>query len=531
MLATDTAYATADDQQDKFPEFKLQIDLPGGLYDDVTLVASAVKVDVSLSTDVPDQTREDEGLAAAQATFTLAGLVDRTDETKTAAWLFGRYSTTSPLYRSDAFKVPVTIDRGLYTATSAGAPDMVRKFTGFVDSYIENDDGSVDFTCIDNRTLLRGSVELTPVVTAAPFNAGLTSEYAIDAVLRAGSGGAVSSWPAQRANCILAAGMRTSLWPEIGALDITNYQLPPVFGRTAFGSAVYSQNENDYAPDGYWPSIRYETASYAHDDVFIEAQITDVPTGTDTTANALQLQLLNNSGSPIDFATLMINSSGLATVLQYGSGGAGTDIERAVWTTPVAAGTHYVSTHIHWPIGSTAATVTMTLDGVTHAPYSLTMSAARTDLWNVFQFYTDTDSGVKVGGLQVTTETAPASNGAFVAGAVLDPSLNPLQLMPAVSGDPWQVLQQIAAAEFGICRFDESGVFRFTNRNNVRSAASVKTITSSTSLKGLGISSDYASVINRAQVGYTTYAFPAAAVDGVHARAPRRGCRRTHPRR
>src|SRR3954466_4450454 len=168
-----------------------------GAYDDVTLAVERVEIDASTTTDLPEGSRFQVGYPAMECSFTLSGMVDQRDASKTAAWLFGRYSTTSPLYHADAVYSPVTVDLGLYTSTSAGTPELIRKFTGVIDSYVVNDDGSVEFTCIDAMRAKLRSVPASPVVvTAPPYNSGLTAEYQIDALLRAASGTAVSTWPA-----------------------------------------------------------------------------------------------------------------------------------------------------------------------------------------------------------------------------------------------------------------------------------------------------------------------------------------------
>jgi hypothetical protein len=88
---------------------------------------------------MPASTRLEVGYPAMSCTFTLSGLVDLTDESKTAGWLFGPYQATSPLYRKDALYAPVTVDVGLNTDAAAGSatqgtPEYVRKFTGKVDA-------------------------------------------------------------------------------------------------------------------------------------------------------------------------------------------------------------------------------------------------------------------------------------------------------------------------------------------------------------------------------------------------------------
>jgi hypothetical protein len=86
--------------------------------------------------DQPDQSRFQVGYPAMECTFTLAGLVDQRDETKTAAWLFGKYPTVasdgsvSPLYQQFVEQSAVTVDLGLQPAGTAGVSELLRKFTG-----------------------------------------------------------------------------------------------------------------------------------------------------------------------------------------------------------------------------------------------------------------------------------------------------------------------------------------------------------------------------------------------------------------
>jgi hypothetical protein len=103
------------------------------------------------------------------------------------------------------------------------------------------------------------------------------------------------------------------------------------------------------------------------------------------------------------------------------------------------------------------------------------------------------------------------SNNGFTPRAVLDPSLNPLQVVPEMSGDPWQIIQQVADAEFAVAGFDESGIFRFKNRNTLRGAALSRTVTSTMALRALGVEATTASVINRAQIPYTPYVYATVA--------------------
>src|SRR3954471_11211812 len=129
-------FATLVEGVEYIAAWKVNLTLPAAAsaYNDVTLAVERVEIDASTTTDLPEGSRFQVGYPAMECSFTLSGMVDQRDASKTAAWLFGRYSTTSPLYHADAVYSPVTVDLGLYTSASAGTPELIRKFTGVVDS-------------------------------------------------------------------------------------------------------------------------------------------------------------------------------------------------------------------------------------------------------------------------------------------------------------------------------------------------------------------------------------------------------------
>lgn len=187
MLASSAAFAATIDTQDYEVTIKLSVTLPGGIYPDLTLTVTEAAISAAMTTDLPDQSRMQVGYPQMTATFTLAGLVDPTDESRTAAWLFRRYNTASPLYRKDALMSLVTIDVGLYPAGTVGVPELIRKFTGVIDSYVESEDNSVAFSCVDYRALLRSIPAIPAIVSTAPFTADVTMAQILAA--------ATTNWP------------------------------------------------------------------------------------------------------------------------------------------------------------------------------------------------------------------------------------------------------------------------------------------------------------------------------------------------
>jgi hypothetical protein len=222
ITGTSSAFAAQVEGVEQVATWRVQITLPGGVYPDVSLAVESLEINASTTSDMPEGTRLEVGYPAMSCTFTLSGLVDLTDESKTAGWLFGPYQATSPLYHKDALYAPVTVDIGLNTDNNAGTatqgtPEYVRKFTGKVDYYTVNDDGSVTFTCIEQmRQQLRGAAQLPPLL-----NVPVTAEYLIDYMLRANRRHAVSSWPKPIPESLLAVGFRTATLPEVGQFSAT----------------------------------------------------------------------------------------------------------------------------------------------------------------------------------------------------------------------------------------------------------------------------------------------------------------------
>lgn len=510
MLATSAAFATLVTGAEYYGAWRVQIALPAAAsaYDDVTLTVSQVECGGDTTTDQPEGSRMQVGLPSLRCSFTVAGLVDRTDESKTAEWLFSPYSTTSPLYHSDALYSVVTVDFGVYTSTSAGTPEYVRKFTGVVDSYEVNEDGSVSFVCVDGmRSRLRSVPASPPVITAPPYNAGLTSEFAVDALLRAATKQAVSSWPAQRSQCVLAVGMRTSLWPELGAIDTTvipsGYQFAPGVNGSALAAPIVVS------------PLRWTLAAPIGATVFIECWVTISGAG-------VAVALIR--GGSVDHFGLDIDPTvGVRAKMQLNG-------SPYVFSTATGAitGEHYVAVAATLPaVGASTATGTIYIDNSSTA-FSITTVGSRSSFsWSSLELVSDTTNLIEA--LQVTTESSPTPNNGFVPQAVLDPSLNPLTVVPAVdAGDPWQVIQQIADAELGVAGGDESGIFRFYNRNTLRGVTSQRDITSASSLTGLGSQETTAAgVINHCTVEYTPWDFAATRSTVWSAAAPLKVAKRS----
>jgi hypothetical protein len=279
---------------------------------------------------------------------------------------------------------------------------VIRKFTGFIDSYTVSGDGSVTFSCEDNHTLLRSLPDTPAVVTAAPYNAQLTSEYALDSILRAASSGAVSSWPAQRPQCVLAAGMRGSFWPEVGSLadsaTIGGDQLVPSFSPGAFGTALAGLSPT--ATTSNYGTLTYLISS---GDLSTRAFIETWVTGIDP--SSLHLFVLTPAAISFNEVYLEVKSTGI-TIGVIGSGG-----NEYTWSTPISSGAHYIAASIVLPaVGGTVSSATLYLDGASQSAGTLTWGGPRNSVpMNSLQIGMVSGHGT-IEAVQVTTETSPVPN-------------------------------------------------------------------------------------------------------------------------
>lgn len=471
MLATSVAYQQMlAGQVVTGTVARINLTLPVGVTD-VSATIEKLQLDKSTVTDMPVGTSFTVGYPSMALSFTLADV----------AQLFAPYNSGSAMWRKSALKAPVTLDIG-FNPPGTTATEWLRSFTGSVDTYVCNPDGSVDFTCIDNRNLLRATVNLPAVVTTPPYNAGLTSEYAVDRLLRSATNGTISSWPAIRPQCVLAAGMRASLWPEVGTLNTTAAVPIPTFAPGALGTALAG------AGAGGLQNVFYNLTGPVGNDCVVEFWAS-------ATCPGIFIGDTNNA-----FVVKANLFPGGVTV-QSIVGGVTDSFDTTV---AVPAGGGPVRVWFHQAIGSTSWNATASAGGATSSTGARTTAAARTVAFT--QASTVTGTGATLEAWQVTTETAlPTST--FTPQAVLNPSLNVLQVIPETVGDTWAALQQIADAEQGVCGFDEAGIFRFKNRDTIRSGASVRTVTSAASLKSLQIQVTTAAYANAVTVPFTSWSF------------------------
>lgn len=529
MQASTAAYQTIIAGAQMTVAFQVTWALPGGIYPDITLSAEQLTVDRQLTTDMPDGTRLITGYPAASVTCTLSGLVDATPgASRSIAWLLNPAQADSPLYRSDALGAQFTVKAGVYVPGTLN-PEMFTIFVGSVDDYtVSMKAGTVQLTALDYRSKFTTFPTLpfgafSDDTTANNTFAGslgplLTSHWVLNAL------GESQGWytsPPPRSQVWLRQTNHGANWPESGpgaALQVVAPNLldgssqpvvPADNGWTAgkFGTQVPNTTYASWvnAPTIGLPNgtIRGNMGS-SGDSWFLECWIKPITSAGVVEPNGwgIRLQLKSGDASLNTYIGAAATASGnaLRPFADVHTGVEDTTIHPASLTIPNDGAWHYFSIAFHYT-SATAFTCTWTVDG---SSQSANGSRSNSVAGSVPIGVAVLSGYCPIESIQVTNESGtPPSNIGFVPSTaiVLDPSLNQLTTIPDVTGqDAWGVIQAIAQAEGAIAGFDETGIFRFTNRQTLRGLTSSRTITPKYSLKSLDVEMGLSFVRNHIQV-------------------------------
>jgi hypothetical protein len=466
---------------------------------DLTLAVESLTVDRQTVTDMPDGTRLITGYPSAEAQMTLSGLVSTTDASKTIAWLLNPNEPTSPMYRYDALGSLIVIKAGLALPGSA-TPEQFTIFTGYLDDYtVDTQAGTATLVALDPRTKLTGS----PVVPSVfddgsnPFPT-LYSQFALDYMLRTRG---ILSWPARRTGCVLAAGMRGNAAAEVGALTA----FTPGAGTTLPINFVHPTPQTfALGGTGWGMGATIGAATYTLGSAVPVASPLFIEFFQSTTPSAGGGVVTVSDPVSGAFIRVRNDATGWVTV-SFSTDGTGPNTTDLTPSVPDAAG--YVGVQASW-VG-TAISVTVRRGGTTTTASGTAGSRPAVTFTRGVVASNNFSSACYLEGVQVTTESGGSSsfNDTFTPTAVLGLSLNAITVNPDLTGaDIWASIQQIAEAEAGVGGFDELGVFRFINRDTIRTAASVRTVTPTYSLKTLQQQTGNSFVRNHIQVPVTAVA-------------------------
>lgn len=443
-------------------------------YADVTDCIVSIKGDAAITTTTPENTLKISGYTAAGATMVLQGPLKQaagvpTVEATSVYRLFNPHDTLSPLYRLPQHRTNMTVVMQEGRRVGGNAPEYVTVGTLIVDTVVCSN-GTVTLTLIDGRNLVRGPVAFPPVITNSPFNAGLSSQFAVDHMFRHASPMQYLSRPARRTNCVLDVGFRDSIYPELGILPSRFQQGTPTFIPGVNGSAL-----------GFQPlwNILYQPVDPTSLQATSFAPADKMCGRLDSVGDAVNGFTVNLGDGTGAYQFFISRNITTGEIVVYTNSPGGFSAVTNVCT--IAAGNHTVEWSASWASGSSTVSGTVWLDGVAH---TFSFSAANTRPSG--ENFTLVSVQGPIEALQITKETAYATGYPFTPTLILDQSLNPLTALPDTTGkDVWTVGQELCAAEAAVINIDEVNVAHFTNRHTIAAKASALTLSSRVQLAGL----------------------------------------------
>ncbi|MCA1195140.1 hypothetical protein [Saccharopolyspora sp. 6V] len=475
---------------------------------DLSHYARPITLDRALKGSVPEELTLIEGSAAAELTATLTGDVNGLSLVE----VFAPYNRNSPLYGLDVLGAEVRYSIDAHTATgTVNYP----QFVGVLRSLApDRGTGTVELEALDRVEMLRRPVQF-PVWATSQYwtergyiRAQLAdSQAVIDHCLRQ-CDTSPTPWrpiyfdelgvgPDGLDGCHFWLGGTGAHFPTVGHMDNATAQ---TFPNTDGGGPEMYATGGDQHPalsDGEprplclagignstGPTLRYWARDRdliapggAH---FLGATLITTGSSYHLTADTTVLSVRIGSQREI---TLRVRAGRVySTLVHHGVGQTWTSTEldipadsrsrvTAIWDHSPQTGTR-----VAIALGDTVPTF-VTVAG----PYDgTTLSDDLKGLITVNHRLTVQDIGYTTRNVYgIRWDPTQLHRPARFA-AALDPGRNRLTYLPDKSGsDAWDVISEVAAAEFGSVHWDERGVFRFWNYDTILSkqAAAVRTIT------------------------------------------------------
>lgn len=485
------------------PAAKLYVDWTGnglfaaGTVEDLSDQVESITITRTLVGEVPDAVRLVQGSSSAELTAKLT-VGDRTDNAKHAAWWFSRFNPASPIAAYERLGRFVRCDVAF--TTTAGQQSLSRFFGVLRSLPVRSGDRTATLTALDYRALLRAQVDLPMLVAASAdlVQPGLNATWLVDYVLRR-NGFRMS--PAPRTGVQLSATMHGSAYPEVGSL-VTAYS-----GTTTDPQPVSFGTR--YATRGATPSVVTAGGPYRlHKPATLVYRLDR--TGGDLTTNPgsrIRMEVIATrqnttvgsrptlgkvrSEDGTRFVQVQATTAGLIEVTMNRGDGVG------VWTSAVsvaqspttgtgAFGRSVIAVTVEFT-SAAAVSIGIQVDGVTTAPASVAFTQATPGPpLTVAELspYFDAES------YQVSNEAAGSAVSTIPTGVTLDVSTNELTaVVPSPAQDSWQLLQELAAAEFATAGFVEGGTFDYrTPQRWTQPAAQtpVRTLTAASALLDVG---------------------------------------------
>lgn len=477
---------------------------------DLTKVVVSAQIDRRLNGSLPQETTMVEGFSTARMSVTLSGI--RPGDTDPIAKLLSPWNISAPLFGDGRLSTPVRMSIG--NRVSSGVETMPRQFTGVVSEFtVDSRTGTISMICLDSSETLHSSVSLPAfalsqgTLTKPQADWRINSQWMIDYVLR--KNGIYASPPPQT-GCIYSNTGHGALIPEIGhwplwgessSFGIRTADQPVTYpGRTGWGLA-YGGDRNG-APT-LWSRGRPGIVPQAGTVLTVQAQIDTSKVNSawwGQTGEWMQIWFGPNFAGSLGGINLLFTlaSSGQLLVAfcnqstiiaqPFSTGLVPLTGIQDVWY-KITFGTPLSNSSVQFSTGDTASVNLSTLNTALEVwPFPRVKVSA---FWPMQDIQICNATGV--GG---TTLYDPTT---WVPQADLDEGLLTVSGLPIRRDvDSWELVKEVAQAEYGTVGFDESGRFFFRNRDNVRrgNLTIEKTLTESQLIGDLGLSERTGSVRN-----------------------------------
>ncbi len=473
--ALDDALAEAVAQPVRYPIWRLTVDLTGDggfthPWSDLTGVVAEVEVERAITGDLPESTSQVEGFASAKLTARLEGrLADGTPITNAVVQRPGNPSWAG---------ASVRYDLGLRTRLG---PVLLRQFTGVVRSTtLRASSGQVELTAADGAERLRAAITLPAIsldgLQAAKYGDGyrywMNSQWIVDYILRANG---ILTAAAPLPGAVLAVSGHGALTPELG------------FGGQPLGTtATYTGPLWTTGPDGMLApngggAIPPYTASYtATGPVSVTfgggfgmamwihhgagaplgGGLTTSPVLEILPADQRSLRLVLQPNGTIAFSIRIVSPQDLFTVCPI--------------TLDATVKWRLIAAHVAWSAGSPTSITQLTVNWYIDGQTATTVTTRNVLAGGEFPSALATLTMVRpISGVQVWASPTPPAPGGWpqlptTPPADIDPGLNEFTYLPSISGqDSWELLKEVAGAEFAVPGFSETGRFSFLNRATI----------------------------------------------------------------
>lgn len=465
MIPDPGGLAAAAARQQREPVVTATIDWSGAGTDvyDLSPHLGQVSITRQIAGDLPDEATLVEGSAVADAKLQLdVGVM--TDNAKHAAWLFSKLGSGT-MAAKEHLSRPVTVNVGFKTTT--GSTVTVRRFTGLSTSLpVSASNRAATLEALDYRQRFRAPVDVPALVAdlgpGSIVKPGLNAQWLADLAFRRNGFYASPS----RAGTVLSATMHGSAAPDIGTLQWAGWYSPGFgtfdeqchftqgrFGFALAGPALTAGDPDFYTWAGYTLEQPVDLPAVVNDYVLVEwwGQVDPaltVPPIRDLVGLSKQL----TGGASI--TVQLTDVAGVRTLqVTYNRGTSGS----STVTTPLVSAASYFSVSVRMraagrrvEIRQDAAVATFDVADAASALDAAAMDLAQVSAMGLVE-------GVLVSSGNTGADVSPATAWGYVPTAELGPSANELvATLPLAKQDSWELLKEVAGAEFAWIGFDES---------------------------------------------------------------------------